>query len=300
MRRQIPFVMCLAVFGLLTLSSLAMAQQKTVKACQAEWRANKAANQANGVTERAYVDQCRGGAAPAQTTAAPPPPSSAPAATATGQKTAKTCRDEWRANKASNQANGVTEKAYVDQCRGGAAPTTVGTPPPPASPSTAAVPQTASGQKTAKACRDEWRANKAANQANGVTEKAYVEQCRSGAVPAQTTATPPPPAPAPTAAPAAPAPTAATPQAQPAPTPTSSATPTSTTSARPVGANEFSTEAQAKARCPADTVVWVNLKSKIYHFSGTRYYGETKSGAYMCEHDSRAEGMRAAKNETHP
>jgi hypothetical protein len=46
--------------------------------------------------------------------------------------------------------------------------------------------------------------------------------------------------------------------------------------------------------------VWVNLTSKIYHFSGTRSYGNTKHGAYMCEHDTAAAGMRAAKNETHP
>jgi hypothetical protein len=54
-----------------------------------------------------------------------------------------------------------------------------------------------------------------------------------------------------------------------------------------------------KARCPTDTVVWVNLTSKIYHFSGTGY-GNAKHGAYMCEHDTAAAGMRAAKNETHP
>jgi hypothetical protein len=304
MRRQSAFVMCSAVLGVMMLCSNAIAQQKTIKACQEEWRANKPANQANGVTEKAYVDQCRGGAAPAQTTAAPqasaPAPTAAAPQTATGQKTANACRDEWRANKAANQANGVTEKAYVDQCRGGAAPAQTTAAPPPSAPApTAAAPQTATGQKTAKTCRDEWRANKAANQANGVTEKAYVDQCRGGAAPAQTTAAPPPPAHAPTAAPA-PAPTAAAPQPKPAPTPTSTAAPASTTPGTPVGANEFSTEAQAKARCPADTVVWVNLKSKVYHFSGTRYYGETKSGAYMCEHDSLAEGMRAAKNETHP
>jgi hypothetical protein len=44
----------------------------------------------------------------------------------------------------------------------------------------------------------------------------------------------------------------------------------------------------------------VNLKSKVYHFSGTRFYGNTEHGAYMCEGDTAAEGMRAAKNETHP
>jgi hypothetical protein len=84
------------------------------------------------------------------------------------------------------------------------------------------------------------------------------------------------------------------------PRPTSTAQPAPTTPATPAGANEFSTEAQAKAHCPSDTVVWVTLNSKIYHFSGTRYYGNTKNGAYMCERDTAAAGMRAAKNETHP
>ena len=148
-------------------------------------------------------------------------------------------------------------------------------------------------QKTAKECREEWRANKAANQANGVTEKAYVAQCRGGAAPAQTTAAPAPPpapAPAPTAAPAAPS--------RPGPSPTAERT--RGVPASPAAANEFSTEAQAKARCPTDTVVWVNLTSKIYHFSGTKNYGNTKHGAYMCERDTAVAGMRAAKNETHP
>jgi hypothetical protein len=158
-------------------------------------------------------------------------------------------------------------------------------------------------QKTAKECRDERRANKAANQASGVTEKAYVAQCRGGAAPAQPTAAPAaPPAPAPTAAPAspAPAPTAAAPPARPAPPATTAARPAPSTPASPVGANQFSTEALAKARCPSDTVVWVNLTSKIYHFSGTKDYGTTKQGAYMYERDTAASGMRAAKNETHP
>jgi hypothetical protein len=166
----------------------------------------------------------------------------------------------------------------------------------------AAAEQSASGQKTAKACRDEWRANKAANQASGVTESAYVAQCRGGAAPAQTTAAPAAPstsAPAPTAAPA-PAPTAAAPSTQPVSPPTSTPRAAPTTLGNPVGANQFSTEAQAKFRCPTDTVVWVNLKSKVYHFSGTRNYGNTKSGAYICERDTAAEGMRAAKNEKHP
>jgi hypothetical protein len=312
MRRQIAVVMCSLVFGFMTLSSHAIAQQKTVAACREEWRANKAANQANGITLKAYVAQCRGGATPAETTAAPTAPA-APAPTAeTGQKTARECREEWRANKAANQANGVTEKAYVAQCRSGASPAQpTAAPAAPAAP----APTAETGQKTVAACREEWRANKAANQANGITLKAYVAQCRGGATPAETTAAPPPPlpapgatptaapaAPAPTAAPAAPAPapTAAAPQSRPAPPPPPTAGPAPSVPASPAGANEFSTETEAKTRCPTDTVVWVTLSSNIYHFTGTRYYGNTKRGAYMCERDAAAAGMRAAKNETHP
>jgi hypothetical protein len=329
MRRQIATAMCLALLAITGMSSQALAQQKTVKACQEEWRANKAANQANAVTEKAYVAQCRGGGAPTQPTAAPAAPAapSAPAPTTdatrlrptktvAGQKTAKDCREEWRSNKAANQANGITEKAYVDQCRVGSVPSQPTAAPgaPPAAPRptpTASEPrvppiQTTTGQKTAKACRDEWRANKAANQTSGVTERAYVDQCRGGGAPTQPTAAPaapPAPAPAPTAAPAAPAPTptaAAPPAARPAPPPTSTARPAPSTPASPASANEFSTEALAKGHCPSDTVVWISLPSKIYHFAGTRYYGNTKKGAYMCESDTAAAGMRAAKNEAHP
>jgi hypothetical protein len=67
-----------------------------------------------------------------------------------------------------------------------------------------------------------------------------------------------------------------------------------------MAAGEFSTEAQAKTHCPGDTVVWANTASRIYHFSGHRSYGTTKSGAYMCERDTTAAGFRAAKNEKHP
>jgi hypothetical protein len=247
MRRRTVGFMCSAIFGLLAVSSHAMAQQKTIRACQEEWRANKAANQANGITEKAYVAECRGGGVTAAPKAAAPAPSAA--------------------------APGPT--------------------------------QTPTSQKTVRACRDEWRANKAANQANGVTERAYIEQCRAGGVPVQQTAAPAAPAPAPTAAPAAPAPAPTAAPAAPAPTPTAAAPPTRpvpapTSAARSVGANQFSTEAQAKARCPSDTVVWVNLNSKIYHFSGTKSYGTTKNGAYMCEKETAGEGMRAAKNEKHP
>jgi hypothetical protein len=66
------------------------------------------------------------------------------------------------------------------------------------------------------------------------------------------------------------------------------------------GAGQFTTDTQARALYPSDTVVWVNTKSNIYHFAGKRDYGNTKQGAYMCEADAKAAGDRAAKNEKHP
>jgi hypothetical protein len=60
---------------------------------------------------------------------------------------------------------------------------------------------------------------------------------------------------------------------------------------------------QAKAHCPADIIVWVNLNSHIYHFSGTANYGRhfsDKGGAYMCEKDALSATFRAAENEKRP
>ena len=225
------------------------------------------------------------------------------------EKTAKACTEEWRADKANFQAKGITEKAYVVQCRAGAAPTATAAPAPaparsPLLPSVSRAPDNSPGAKTAKACAEEWRADKANFQAKAITERAYVTACRAGTVatptvsfrvqapvpaPTTTTAAPSPPA-------RPPAPTASRPSAEP-PYGTTRRAPST---GSPSGAGQYANEAQAKASCLGETVVWVNLRSKIYHFAGTHNYGNTKDGAYMCERDTAAQGMRAAKNEQHP
>lgn len=148
--------------------------------------------------------------------------------------------------------------------------------------------------KTAKECRAEWQANKAAYQAKKITEKDYVKQCEAGTASA-------PPASAPAASrqtetKTTPAASTRTEQKMAPPT----AAPPARSASVATGNYQYTTEVQAKARCGSGTVVWANLESKIYHFVGHKDYGKTKSGAYMCERDATGEGMRAAKNEKHP
>jgi uncharacterized membrane protein len=147
-------------------------------------------------------------------------------------------------------------------------------------------------QQRMQECAAQWDAMKASGQAQGKTYRSFQRDCLSNraaapraTVPQSTTTTGQGAAPAATA-PAAPPATRTVP-AKAAPT-------------EPTGAGQFATEPQARAHCPGDTVVWANLDSRIYHFSGNRSYGGTKKGAYMCERESTGQGFRAAKNERHP
>ena len=152
-------------------------------------------------------------------------------------------------------------------------------------------------QKTAKQCNDEYAANKAAIQASGKKKTDFIKECRAGqsATDASQSAAPP----TATAPPAAPKTTTKSPPAA-STAPSTSATAKSNQGTTASAAGQFSTESQARAHCPGDTVVWANLNSKIYHFVNSKDYGNTKNGAYMCERDTANAGIRVAKNEKHP
>ena len=58
----------------------------------------------------------------------------------------------------------------------------------------------------------------------------------------------------------------------------------------------FSAEDQAKQHCPSDVIVWLNLPTRIYHWKGMRWYGNTKNGAYVCKKEADENGNRGTLN----
>jgi hypothetical protein len=212
------------------------------------------------------------------------------------QSVMKQCGDQWQTAKQAGTTNGETWPQFLKDCRarlasttsapaqGGFVPAAPAPAPAPSAPETGYV-------KTAGQCDAEYAANKAAIRASGQTKREFVAACRqsSETIP-QGTAAAPAPAPAqpqkgslfPWQQPAAPAPASPNPSRD-----------------RTIHAGALSAQ-EAQSRCPGATVVWVNEYSHIYHFAGTRDYGNTKQGAYMCEADAQTAGNRAAKNERHP
>ena len=168
----------------------------------------------------------------------------------------------------------------------------------------ASGPAAAQQTKTAAQCNADYAANKPAIKAAKIKKKDFVASCRAGneTIPGAG-GSPPSQTAAPVPAPAAPPPAAA-----PAPKPglfgRKKAAPAPATApiapSAPAGANQFQAATEAQSRCPGALVVWVNTKSGIYHFPGTKNYGNTKEGAYMCESDATAAGDRASKTEKHP
>ena len=139
-------------------------------------------------------------------------------------------------------------------------------------------------QQRMKECATEWSGLKAAKQTEGKTYRDFQKECLAKGASAQ------PPA-GQTATPAATTPPAAPPAAA------KQAPAAKAPAVQTLATGQYKSEAEAKGHCPADTVVWVNLNSKIFHYSGNKSYGTTKSGAYMCEKETTSAGFRASKTE---
>jgi hypothetical protein len=144
-------------------------------------------------------------------------------------------------------------------------------------------------QKSAKQCNDEWRANRATIQKSGKLKRDFVAECRGTSNAA--TRTEPPQQPS----------QASTPPAQQQPSGRTAARPSRPSTVGTGGSpGQYADEASAKSSCAGDTVVWVNLNSKVYHFANAKAYGHTRKGTYMCERDTSQAGFRAARNERRP
>jgi hypothetical protein len=205
------------------------------------------------------------------------------------------CATQWKQAQAAGTTGGATWPQYLQQCKTqGAAPAAAPAPAPAQSgslfpwntPPAAQPMKPAAGQSVMAACGAQWQQAKAAGTTGGATWPQFLKQCRAG-MSGGSSAASVAPAPAP-----APAPAQSSGSLFPwlKPTPAQTATPAS-----PTGAGQFSTEAEARYRCPTDKVVWINLESKVYHYQGAHYYGHTKKGAYMCEADATASGARASR-----
>jgi hypothetical protein len=54
----------------------------------------------------------------------------------------------------------------------------------------------------------------------------------------------------------------------------------------------FSTELEARGHCESDIVVWLDTATGIYHLKGMRWYGNTTSGAFVCQKEGDRAGYR--------
>ena len=134
MNKPSVLIMCFAAvfLGFAFSVTPSFAQKKTVKACQEEWRANKAANEAAKITEKAYVAKCRAGAEKPAAATTPTPAPVAPAATAKTAPAAtkkpadgrqaeyareRACGADWKADKAAGKVPaGITWPKYWSEC----------------------------------------------------------------------------------------------------------------------------------------------------------------------------------------
>jgi hypothetical protein len=235
--------------------------------------------------------------------------------TANAQSVMRTCASEWKQAEAAGTAQGQTWPQFLAQCRTRQSSSTSSTAAPapapqsgslfpwsqPSAPTSAAasnVGAPSGGQSVMRLCASQWKDAKAAGTTGGLSWPQFLSQCRArqgsaAAPPSGGFAPPPAAAPAPPPAPASQSGSLFPWWQQSAP---SSAPAPNVGAPAALQAGQYTTEVAARARCPSDTVVWVNTPTRIYHYSGTRYYGHTLKGGYMCEADARSAGYRAARN----
>ena len=233
---------------------------------------------------------------------------------ASAESIMRTCATNWKQAQAAGTTNGQSWPEFLAQCRmrQGTASSPQTAPaapslfpwsqpavPPPASASNAAA--ASAGQSVMKICANQWKDAKAAGRTGGLSWPQFLGQCRSrqGSTAASASGGF---APAP-----APAPASQSGSVFPWWHPSASTSAPATNAAAPgaLEAGQYTTELAARARCPSGAVVWANTPSHVYHYSGTRYYGRTRRGGYMCETDARAAGYRPSRSRqdttrTHP
>jgi len=127
MQKRSAFLGCFVLIfaGVAFSATPSFAQKKTVKACQEEWRANKAANEAAKITEKDFVAKCRAEAATPTATTTTAAPAAAPKPVARKPADPKqaeyarerACGKEWKAEKAAGKVQaGMTWPQYWSEC----------------------------------------------------------------------------------------------------------------------------------------------------------------------------------------
>jgi len=78
--------------------------------------------------------------------------------------------------------------------------------------------------------------------------------------------------------------------------PSAPAAPATSATSKTAAASKPATQQQTP---PANSggLVWVNTDSRVYHKSGSHWYGKTKHGKYMTEADAQKAGYRPAEKE---
>ena len=64
------------------------------------------------------------------------------------------------------------------------------------------------------------------------------------------------------------------------------------TSAVAIPLTPFRYESQAQRHCPADVIVWLDLRKGIYYAKRQRWYGRGFNGGFVCREEARASGYR--------